>query len=163
MSISAESSLSFPTPFLADCHPNESQQVPASIGGWLQWSAALTRVLRSLDPNRPGCVVIDQPERSQRFVQVIVTPEYTHIEASSNAYLAGASQLNGVEERLLVLLGYAEGRPGHGHPAEASSNWTLPIEHGDWITVVETVTATLVGIFGFSEQLPVRMQAFPIG
>lgn len=163
MSISAEPSSIVTHPSPSESFLTESLLVPASTGGWLQWSAALTRILRSLDSTRPGCVVIDQPERSQRFVQVIVTTDETVIEASGNAYLAGVSQLNGVEERLLALLGYTEDGAGHGHRAESSGNWRLPIEHGDWITTVETVTATLVGIFGFSEQLPVRVQSFPIG
>ena len=82
----------------------------------------------------------------------------TLVAASSNTSLTGASRLNGVEERLLVLLGYTIGPKGHGQPSEPSANWTLSVPEGDSITLVETITATLVGILGFSEQLPVRVR-----
>lgn len=133
---------------------------PANGGGWMQWSAALLRLLdrTHLEPTR--ALIIEQPGRTDRYVQMLVGHGIGHVEASSNEYLEGASRLSGVEERLLTLLGWVAPNPHSSAPNEVSTNWTLPLVHGDWTSLVETITATLVGIFRFSEQLPVEMRMF---
>jgi len=40
------------------------------------------------------------------------------------------------------------------------SNWTLPLVRGDWGYLVEMLTATMIGIFQFSEHLPVDVHSF---
>lgn len=133
---------------------------PASAGGWIQWSAALLRLLERTGHEPTRALLIEQPTRTERYVQLLVGHGTAHVEASSNVYLSGSSRLSGVEERLLSLLGWTDPFSTTGHPDEQPTNWALPLAHGDWANVVETITATIVGILGFSEQLPVTMTLF---
>lgn len=133
---------------------------PSVGGGWMQWSGALLRLLQRTGSEPTRALLIEQPSRTERYVQVLVGHGVAHAEASSNEYLEGASRLSGVEERLLTLLGWVAPNPRSSNPDEVSTNWTLPLVHGDWTNLVETITATLVGIFRLSEQLPVEMNLF---
>lgn len=134
--------------------------IPSDGGGWMQWSAALLRLLERTSNEPTRALIIQQPDRTDRYVQMLVGHGIAHVEASSNTYLEGASRLSGVDERLLTLLGWVAPNPHSSNPADVSTNWTLPLIHGDWTNLVETVTATLVGIFRFSEQLPVELSMF---
>jgi hypothetical protein len=133
---------------------------PADGGGWMQWSAALLRLLERTGNEPTRALIIEQPSRTRRYVQMLVGHGTAHVEASSNVYLEGPSRLSGVEERLLSLLGWSAPHSTVDRADQMPSNWSLPLAHGDWVNVVETITATIVGIFGFSEQLPVEMTVF---
>jgi hypothetical protein len=126
----------------------------------MQWSAALLRLLERTSNEPTRALLIEQPDRTQRYLQMLVGHGIAHVEASSNVYLTGASRLSGVEERLLTLLGWAAPNPNSDSPDEVSTNWTLPLVYGDWTNLVETIAATLVGIFRFIEQLPVEITSF---
>ena len=132
---------------------------PAHDGGWSQWSANLQELLRSFGDLATKVVVIEQPQRTGRYVQVLVGHGIAYAEASSNVYLTGASRLSGVEERLLDLVGWQP--PVSTDPTGTKScNWHLPLVYGDWTELGEVLTATLAGVFGLSEQLPVDVHTF---
>jgi hypothetical protein len=144
----------------ADRYRAEYVVTPADGGGWMQWSAALLRLLERTGNEPTRALIIEQPGRTQRYVQMLFGHGTAHVEASSNVYLEGSSRLSGVEERLLSLLGWTAPQSTVDRTDEMPANWMLPLAHGDWVNVVETITATIVGIFGFSEQLPVEMFVF---
>ena len=133
---------------------------PSVGGGWMQWSGALLRLLQRTGSEPTRALLIEQPSRTERYVQMLVGHDVAHVEASSNVYLEGPSRLSGVEERLLTLLGWTAPKADGDDPDDLPANWSLPIVRGDWANLVETITATIVGIFGFSEQLPVEMRLF---
>jgi len=137
--------------------PTHPSIVPARIGGWVAWSATLVGLLHDIAKEPTRVVIIEQPHRNERYVQMLIGHGRAHVEASSNEFLSGTSALSGVDERLLALLGWNAPHTGAGTP---SPNWSLPLVEGDWQNLVETITATVVGIFGFSEQLPVEFSIF---
>jgi hypothetical protein len=132
---------------------------PDTSGGWVQWSSAILRLVRRLGDQATHIVTIEQRSRTGRSLQLTIGHGVARLEASGNAHLTGSSRLTGVDERLLTLLGWtAPAQGGHGHPSEPSQNWTMPLDHGDWAGLVENITATIVGIFRFSGQIPVSVQ-----
>lgn len=138
----------------AAMHPST---IPSRIGGWVQWSALLLQLLHDIGNEPTRVVIIEQPHRNDRYVQMLVGHGFARVEASSNQFLQGTSRLSGVDERLLTLLGWQAPNTAARTP---SPNWTLPLVEADWQNLVETITATVVGIFGFSEQLPVQWSIF---
>lgn len=112
--------------------------IPARMGGWVQWSTLLLQTLQHVVRQPSAVLTIEQPLRNQRCIEV-------HVRHGAVRVMASGTDLTGVEERLLTLLGWV------------GPQWTLPFVSQDWDDLAETLTATLVGIFGFSEQLPVEM------
>lgn len=122
-------------------HPTS---VPAHLGGWVHWSTQLLHLLQDVLRQPAAVLTIEQPQRNERVIEV-------HVRHGVVRILAGGTDLSGVEERLLTLLGWV------------GPQWTLPFVSGDWDDLVETITATIVGIFGFSEQLPVDLRVTGTG
>lgn len=124
--------------------PATNSVIPSATGGWVRWSSLLLDVLLDVFHQPAAVLTIEQPLRNGHCVEV-------HARHGAVRIMARGADLNGVDERLLTLLGWV------------GPQWTLPFVRGDWDNLVETITATLVGIFGFSEQLPVEMRTTGTG
>jgi hypothetical protein len=126
---------------------------PSRGGGWHVWAAALLRHLDRIGHQPTQVVIITQPLKTQRYVQVMIGHGVALAEASGSDYLAAPFQLSASEESLLATLGW--GVDGGG-----GRNWQLPLVHGNWGDLVEILLATMVGILGFSEHRPVHVSTF---
>lgn len=133
---------------------------PASGGGWATWSAAFLRLLRRMGPEPTQAVIVGQPDSGHRYVQVLIGHGIAHAEASSNVYLEGDSRLSDEQEQLLRELGWLAPDRDYDDADEMPANWYLPRIHGDWQYLTEMLVATMVGVFGFDEGLPVKVRSF---
>lgn len=134
--------------------------VPAVGGGWGVWSAALVRLLDRSGQNPTRAVVISQHARHERYVQVLIGHGIAYAEASSNVYLEGDSRLDDRQAELLSELGWRSPGFRENDSDEPSTNWSLPLVRGDWQYLVEMFLATIVGVFEFSDELPVDIRSF---
>lgn len=75
-----------------------------------------------------------------------------HTEASSNTYLEGTPLRDIAHDATL----------DHDEPEQMPANWSLPLIHGDWAYLVEMLKAVLIGVFGFSEHLPIEVRTFGV-
>lgn len=133
---------------------------PHDGGGWQVWCAALLRLLRKVGHGPTLAMIISQPDIGNRYVQVLIGHGIAHPEASSNVYHLGDSVLSDEQHELLDMLGWTPPAFDRDDQSAMPSNWTLPLVHGDWGYLVEMLTATMIGIFGFSEHLPVEVHSF---
>lgn len=142
--------------------PDERTYVvtPAEGGGWQPWSAALLRLFARIGSQPTQAVIITQEPLTDRYVQVLIGHGIGHAEASSNVYLLDESRLTTEHEELLASLGWQPPTETEDNPEKMPANWYLPPIHGDWTMLVEMFVATMVGIFGFSEHLPVEVRTF---
>jgi hypothetical protein len=85
-----------------------------------------------------------------------------HAEASSNVYLEGDSVLNDEHEELLHMLAWQRPSLDHDEPEQMPANWSLPLIHGEWAYLVEMLKAVIIGVFGFSEHLPIEVRTFGV-
>lgn len=154
-----------------DCHecrhlrlegPDEREYtlVPADGGGWTAWSAALLRLVRRMAGQPTQALVVTQPALTGRYVQALVGHGTAFVEASSNDHLEGDSRLTADHEELLRLLAWEWPEIDGDDPDVHPSNWSLPIVRGDWEFVAEMLSATLIGVFGFSQYLPITVRTF---
>jgi len=161
----------FELEWLDDCHEcrhlrlegpdaREYTVVPADGGGWTPWSAALLRLLRRIAGQPTQALIVTQEALTHRYVQALIGHGIAHVEASSNVYLHGDSRLTADHEELLALLGWQPPTSDHDDPNARPANWSLPLVHGDWTTTAEVVSATLIGVFGFSQYLPITVRTF---
>lgn len=134
--------------------------MPAVGGGWTMWSAALVRLLRRIGHDPTQAMIISQPGRNDRYVQLLIGHGLAHAEVSSNAYLTGDSRLSEDQEDLLARLGWIQPPAKRAGRRARPTNWTLPLVRGDWQYLVEMFLATIVGVFDFSDLLPVEIRGF---
>jgi hypothetical protein len=135
---------------------------PAAGGGWHEWAAALVRLLRRVGGEPARALIITQDPVTQRYVQMQIGHGVARVEASSNAYLLGRSCLSDDEEELLNRIGWRAPVSEVDQPDEYPSNWTLPRVCGCWDDLTEVILATIVGVFGFIDSVPVKVQAFQL-
>ena len=140
--------------------PHTFVVTPADGGGWQLWSPALLRFFQRIGSQPTQAVTIDQPALSERYVQVMIGHGIAHAEASSNVYLSGDSHLTSEHENLLERLGWVAPEADHDDPDEWPANWHLPLIHDDWEFLAEMLVATIIGVFGFSGNLPVEVRSF---
>lgn len=133
---------------------------PRDGGGWDAWADALLRFVRRIGHQPTRALVITQLPCTERYVQGHIGHGIVDLQASSNVYLTGSSRLAADHEELLGLLGWRAPDRLVDEPELMPANWTWPRVHGDWPGVVEVVTTTIVGVFGFTEHLPVTMRTF---
>ena len=133
---------------------------PGDGGGWPAWSAALLRLFVRIGDQPTQVVIVEQPELTDRYVQVLIGHGLAHAEASSNVYLEGASRLSVEQEELLVVLGWLPPDAEHDDPDEMPANWHLPLVRGDWQHLVEIFVATIAGVFAFDEHAPIQVHSF---
>jgi hypothetical protein len=134
--------------------------VPAHGDGWHQWGASLLRLLQRHGHGPTQVIVIEQPDVTDRYVQLLIGHGVCHAEASSNVYLRGESRLTRDHHTLLGHLGW---RPPRSHRDDHDGlpvNWMLPLVHDDWQEVTEVLLATIAGIFGFEEDRRIDIQSF---
>jgi len=135
---------------------------PAGGGGWAEWAAALRRLLRRIGHEPARAVIISQDPCTGRYVQMQIGHGMAYTEASSNAYLMDDSQLSDEEEELLAKIGWRAPADEVDVPDEYPANWTLPLVYGDWEKLIEVILATVVGVFGFDERVPVKVHTFQL-
>lgn len=142
--------------------PGEREFVVAPIngGGWPEWSFALLRLLQRMSAQPTQALIITQDSLTSRYVQVLIGHGIAHVEASSNVYLEGSSLLEAEHEELLTLLGWQPPGADRDDPDRLPANWSLPLVRGDWAMVTELLSATVIGVFGFSEFLPTTIRTF---
>ena len=133
---------------------------PADGGGWQAWGVALLRLIQRIGHQPTQALIITQDHTTRRYVQALIGHGLAHAEASSNVYLHGASRLTPDHEELLGLIGWMPPARDHDDPDELPANWSLPLVRGDWATLTETLLATIIGVFGFSEHFPVQVRTF---
>jgi hypothetical protein len=140
--------------------PREFSVAPDRGGGWDQWSAALLRFIVRMGHQPRQAVVISQPWLGQRYVQVLIGHGIAYAETGSNVHLTGDSRLSIDEEALLAELGWLSPTWSEDDPDEMAANWKLPLIRGDWLYLIEMLLATMVGVLGFSSQLPIHVRSF---
>ena len=133
---------------------------PADGGGWHAWSAALLRFIQRIGNGPTQALIVSQEPLTERYVQGLIGHGIAEVQASSNVYLQGESRLTPDHEELLTLLGWAAPALDHDDPDEMPANWSRPRIHGDWLEFVELLVATVVGVFGFDEHVPVTVRTF---
>jgi hypothetical protein len=135
---------------------------PESVGGWARWSEELSA---RLEPwaRHPGCdVTVIQPQRSERFVHLALDAVTIEAHASANPVLSGPSRLDGRHERLLGQFGWTPPESSVGaHPSRTTTTWHRRSKASELHELVADVTATLVGVFGFSALLGVEIHLVP--
>lgn len=134
--------------------------VPADGGGWRMWSKALLRLVRRMGDQPTQAIVISQEPFTQRYVQAIIGHGIARVQASSNVYLTGMHRLTAEHEQVLALLGWLPPTADADDPDEYPANWSLPLVYRTWDDMVEVIAATLIGVFGFTEHLPVSVITF---
>lgn len=135
-------------------------RAPRLGGGWPEWAVAVEGMLRAIGHGPTNVVLITQDVLTQRYVQLLIGHGVAHAEASSNAYLRGSSRLAADQERLLGLLGWSAPTRRIDRPGDMPTNWALPPFEGAWDELVEVLLATIVGVFGFNENVPVIVTTF---
>jgi hypothetical protein len=140
--------------------PREFSVAPDSGGGWHQWAAALLRFIERMGHEPTQAVVISQAWLGQRYVQVMIGHGIAYAETGSNVYLTGDSRLSAREEAWLAELGWLSPSSSKDDPDQMPANWKLPVIHGDWRYLVEMLVGTMVGVLGFSSQLPIQVRSF---
>ncbi len=146
--------------WLEGADPCEYTLTPADGGGWSAWSAALLRLVQRLAKQPTQAVIIAQDVLTDRYVQFQIGHGIAHVEASSNVYLTGHSRLSDDHEQLLGLAGWRPPRLETDDPDDMPANWSLPLVRADWSSMTEVICATIIGIFGFSEHLPITIRTF---
>jgi hypothetical protein len=135
---------------------------PADGGGWQEWSAALLRLVERIGDEPTKALIVTQEAFTQRYVQVMIGHGIAHTEASSNVYLDGDSVLTDEHEELLDMLAWQPPSLDHDEPSRLPANWSLPLIHGNWPFLVEMLMAVIVGVFGFSEHVPIEVRTFGV-
>lgn len=135
---------------------------PAAGGGWPEWAAALTRLLRRIGREPARALIISQALVTDRYVQMQIGHGQAWVEASSNVYLTGGSRLSTEQEALLTQIGWRRPERDVDMPDEYPSNWTFPLVQGTWDEMVEVILATIAGVFGFCEDVPVNIHTFQL-
>lgn len=133
---------------------------PVDIGGWRMWSKALLRMVRRMGDQLTQAIVISQEPFTQRYLQAVVGHGIARVEASSNASLQGMHRLTDDHHQLLVLLGWRPPTDESLDPRDGPGSWSLPLVHRTWDDMVDVISATTIGVFGFSEHLPVSVITF---
>lgn len=133
---------------------------PSDGGGWQAWADALLRFVRRIGHQPTSALIISQEPFTQRYVQGQIGHGIAELQASSNVYLTGPSRLGADHEELLGLLGWRPPLRQVDHPDLMPANWTWRRLDGDWPTLVQILTAAVVGVFGFAEHLPVTVHTF---
>ena len=146
--------------WLEGTDPCEYTLTPADGGGWSAWSAALLRLVQRLAKQPTQAMIITQDVLTRRYVQVLIGHGIAHAEASSNIYLSGDSRLLPDHEELLELVGWLPPASDHDDPDDMPANWSWPLVQDDWSSLTEVICATIIGIFGFSEHLPITIRTF---
>ncbi len=140
--------------------PQSFVLAPADGGGWDEWNRALLRLVERIGDGPTHAVVITQDSMTQRYVQALVGHGLADVQASSNIYLTGPSSLGAAHEQMLTVLGWQPPERQEDDPEQMPANWWVPRIHGDWVSMVSLLSATLIGIFGFDEHAPVMVRTF---
>ena len=131
---------------------------PHDGGGWRAWTASFTRLLARLVVGPVHCLVITQ-EPNQRYVQVMLGHGHAHLEASSNAYLAGDFRLGESEEQVLTTLGF-EHPSTLGDDRGLPENWWSDHDVADPVHIARLLSTTLQSVMAFEEHWPVSIDVF---
>ncbi len=140
--------------------PTEFAVVPSQGGGWHQWGASLLRLLQRHGHGPTQVIVIEQPDVTDRYVQLLIGHGVCHAEASSNVYLRDSSRLTRDHHTLLCYLGWLPPRSHRDDRDGLPVNWMLPLVRDDWQEVTELLLATIAGVFGFAEDRRVHVLSF---
>ena len=140
-----------PVPFLV---------APADGGGWKAWAAALLRYFERHGPGPTQVVIICQPVRSERYVQMEIGHGFAHAEVGSNVYLMGDSRLSDTAEAALATVGWLPPDFDCDDQDEKPSNWRLPLLFDDWPHLTEMLVTTMIGVLEFDEAAETEMRIF---
>lgn len=142
------------------CPPTGGSHSSTATGGdWRAWSAALLRYLERHGPGPTQAIIISQPARSQRYVQMQIGHGFAHVETGINVYMMGESRLTDSMETALAAMGWLPPE-SDDDPDEMPANWRLPLLGNDWPRVAEMLVTTMVGVLEFDEAAETKMRIF---
>ena len=113
-------------------------------------------------PRAPRCgtiqaIIISQPARSQRYVQIQIGHGFAHVETGSNVYMMGESRLTDSMETALAAMDWLPPE-FDDDPDEMPANWRLPLLLNDWPGGAEMLVTTMVGVLEFDEAAATKMR-----
>lgn len=135
---------------------------PLDGHGWFGWGFALGELFRRLLAGPTHVVIVDQPQRNGRYVQLLVGHGSARIEVAGNEYLEGDDVLDDDAHRFLRAIDFRPPPDGGDDDADGAEHhnwWRVDSEPTAWELAQLVVDIARAGL-EFVDDVPIHLRFF---